>query len=304
MKVSHKEKERNFPDFLVVGTGRAGSTSVHYYLSEHPDVIVPPAKETLFLHIITNPNKSQLQYLPNAITNYDSYLRLYDGLTNTQVCGEVTPSYLYYYKYVIDNVRQLVPAHRTVKIIIILRNPVEKVISQYYFAKTLLGVEKLSLDDALAIESTRRGQNGLPDLLYLDTTKYYESVKAYIDNFEDVHIVFFEDLVCDALGTMRDIYQFVGVDADFVPNIERTYNAAQREFRYRSILHRVFGGGTSRLVNLVAGKQAEHRWRQLAKNVLMEPSEGDDIRRKIKGNLQKDIERLEVLLGRDLSSWI
>ena len=73
-------KNKNlYPDFLIVGAAKSGTTSLYHYLSEHPQIFLQKKiKETLFWHITSNPNKTQTKYLRNYISNIDDYLKLFE----------------------------------------------------------------------------------------------------------------------------------------------------------------------------------------------------------------------------------
>ena len=133
---------RNHIDFLLVGAPKAGTSSVHKYLFQHPDIFLTEQKELLFWHLISNPNKTQADYMNIYIDSLDKYLTLFDAAEPEQICGEITPSYLYYHEYVISNLKKLHPKWQKVKIIIILREPVDKSISHYKFLNTRIGANE------------------------------------------------------------------------------------------------------------------------------------------------------------------
>lgn len=201
-----------FPDFLFVGTGKSGTTSIDRYLRHHPQIALPQnRKETLFWHIISNKNKAQEKYLPPVVTLND-YLSLFNYANNDQIIGEVTPSYLYFHKDVISNLKRLHPKWKKTKIIIVLREPVDRLCSQFRFVTNTLNFRDLSLESALKKESKRIERNALPDLFYYDTARYLKPVKAYIDNFESVKILLYDDLIKDPQQFMTNIHDFIGID--------------------------------------------------------------------------------------------
>lgn len=223
---------KNLPDFLVVGTGKAGTTSLHHYLSTHNSIVLPSkTKETLFWQIISNPNKVPLKLNPSAITDFDEYLDQFKGAEDTDICGEVCPSYLYYYDYTIDNLKKLHPKWQEVKIIIILREPVSKIISQYFFVKNNLKIEEKSLAHALRVENERLKRNNVsPSQFYVDTTRYCQQVRAFKENFRSVKVFFYEDLVNDRAGFIKSILEYIGVNSDnSISNLEKVHNSSARE---------------------------------------------------------------------------
>lgn len=221
----------NYPDFLIVGAAKSGTTSLHNYLKEHPQVVLPEElKETLFWHITTNPNKVQTKYLKKHINDLQDYLDLFKNTSENMICGEVTPSYLYYHKFVINNMKKNHPKWKDVKIIIILRESVSKVISHYHFVTNTLGIKDKSLKDALEKEPQRLKENNcLLDLFYIDSTLYYKQVKAYLENFNHVQILFFDDLVKNPQEVINKITDFLGVSQfKNYTNIGNKFNVSKR----------------------------------------------------------------------------
>ena len=76
------------PNFLVIGAGKAGTTSLYRYLAEHPDVYMSPVKEPSFFC-----DADQLVDTP-AIRSRDAYERLFAGVNDEHAIGEASPKYL------------------------------------------------------------------------------------------------------------------------------------------------------------------------------------------------------------------
>ena len=227
MNTSHSK----FPDFLIVGAAKSGTTSLHNYLSQHPQVFLPKKmKETLFWHILSNPNRTQINYLRNYVDNLEDYLKIFSEADRSQVCGEVTPSYLYYHDYVINNLKLLHPNWRDIKIIIILREPVSKVVSHYHFVTNTLGIKDNSLEHALKLEKDRLKRNDvLLDLFYIDSAKYYNQVKAYKENFNNCKVFLFDELKNDPQKLLSELCEFLEVDSDFkFERLEKKYNPSKK----------------------------------------------------------------------------
>ena len=134
------------PDFLGVGSARSGTTSLHMYLKEHPDIYIPEMKSPGFF--CSGPRSSKCGAL-------DDYMKLFAGRTNEKAAGEFSPNYMMdrqAWKKIQDRLGDI-------RIIIILRNPVDSVYSMWGRMRWS-GGEALSFEDAVAAEEERKRERG------------------------------------------------------------------------------------------------------------------------------------------------
>ena len=125
------------PNFLVLGTQKGGTTSLHHLLGMHPDIFLPAVKE---VHYFSQHSHQSLAW----------YGRHYLEATKTQLRGDITPFYLFH----CAAPRRIARTLPSAKLIILLRDPVERTLSQYFHARRN-GYETLLLEEALAAESER-----------------------------------------------------------------------------------------------------------------------------------------------------
>lgn len=125
------------PEFLCIGAQKAGTTTLHHLLEQHPQVHLPQPKELHYfsLHFSCGPQW---------------YAAQFHGASSEQHCGEITPYYLFH-PQAPQRIQALLP---NVRLIVLLRDPVERCLSQYFHAKRL-GFEPLPVEQALAIEPQR-----------------------------------------------------------------------------------------------------------------------------------------------------
>ncbi|MBM4309425.1 MAG: glycosyltransferase [Deltaproteobacteria bacterium] len=124
------------PDFLIIGAQRAGTTSLYHYLCAHPQIHAPARKELHWFHAgpqdedgYHNGHRSRQWYERQLAGNGRiAFDRL---LHRRKLTFEATPEYLYH-PLVPQKVFQLYPA---VKIIVVLRDPLERAVSQYFHEK-------------------------------------------------------------------------------------------------------------------------------------------------------------------------
>ena len=125
------------PDFLGLGVQKGGTTSLDAMLRQHPDVLLPDRKELQFFSLHYNLGEAW-------------YGGQFAAAQPGQCCGEITPYYLFH-PLAPARIRDLLPE---VKLIVLLRDPVERALSQLFHSKRL-GVEPLEPEQALLAEVQR-----------------------------------------------------------------------------------------------------------------------------------------------------
>ncbi len=125
------------PHFIVIGAQKAGTTSVHEWLLQHPGIHLPASKEA---HYFTLFHDKTVQWYANH----------YAGAQRGQLRGDITPYYAYH-PYAAERIAKLLPA---VRLVYLVRDPVERTIS-HYFHEVRRGKESLSIGEALAAEPAR-----------------------------------------------------------------------------------------------------------------------------------------------------
>src|SRR5712691_894851 len=135
---------RLLPDFLLIGTQRGGTTSLCHYLRAHPCITTATISDTHFFD--KKYSRGLAWYRGHFPTHVEKYYaqRLRE---RAFVIGEACSSYLFY-PHTSKRVASILPR---VKLIILLRNPVDRAYSQYYHALEL-GHETLSFEEAIRRE--------------------------------------------------------------------------------------------------------------------------------------------------------
>jgi len=184
----------NLPDFLVIGAQRSATSWLYFCLKEHPDVFVPYKKEIEFFS----------RFYQNGIEWYARYFELRKQET---AAGEVTPSYLAD-EASPERIRRHLPG---VKLVAVLRNPVERAYSQY-LKQVKAGAVSGSFQEA-------SGKNPA----FIKRGMYHAQLSRYWELFgrEKICIVFYEDIKRDPVIVTRKIYEFLGVDPAFEPSCLR-----------------------------------------------------------------------------------
>lgn len=198
------------PDFLGLGTQKGGTTSLHKWLRGHPQIYLPECKEVHYFDL-------------NHEMDINWYKNHFKDTSENQKCGEITPFYLYHPK-VASRIHKLLPK---VKMIILLRDPAERAISQILHAKRK-GFEPLSPEEAIAKESERLQQGGVWNLQkhsYIGRSKYLEQLDRYEAIFkkDQMLILKSEDLFENPAKEWIKISEFLDIRSDVkIPEMQRT----------------------------------------------------------------------------------
>lgn len=295
------------PHFLVVGAARAGTTSLHYYLRQHPSLFLPSRKEPCFFSF---PEKAP-EYVNGkfafAVHSPEQYYKLFEPAKENQVCGEISTPYLYLYDQTIQNILEYHPDHHKLKILIMLRNPVYRAFSQYMW-RVRDGREELSFDEALSREAERKKKGYSFDYFYIDRGMYFKQVHAYLSAFKSVKIVLLDDMISDTEGMLRVICRFLNVDEQHIFQAEDVRNYSYQpkwnflgrlvtsESRLKFHILNQFPDSWKKGI-----RQQFDRWNsKTAQPMSISPASEAYLR----AIYRDDILRLQDLIGRDLSSWL
>ena len=295
------------PHFLVVGAARAGTTSLHYYLRQHPSLFVPSRKEPCFFSFPETAPKYKHGKFAFAVHSPEKYFKLFEDAQANQVSGEISTPYLYLYEETIRNIMQYHPDYYKLKILILLRNPVDRAFSQYMW-RLRDGRETLSFEDAISKEADRKRKGYSFDYLYVERGMYFRQVKAYLESFKSVKIILLDDMVRDAEGMLRVICRYLGVDEHHVFRVLETQNTSY-EPRWNLLGRLVTSENRLKfhlLDQLPDGwkqgiRQQFDRWNSKSKEPVLLSAETESYLRSV---YREDILRLQDLIGRDLSAWL
>jgi hypothetical protein len=295
------------PQFIVVGTARAGTTSLNSYLLQHPDIFLPVIKEPCFFSFAGEKLDYKRGKFAFSINSIDAYSALYKKAELGQITGEISTPYLYLHQKTIANIKKFHNDYRSIKIIILLRDPVERAYSQYLW-RVRDGREELSFEEAISIEPKRMKENYSFDYFYVDRGKYYEQVKAYLENFNDVKIVLFDDLKANAQRELAAICKFLHVDDQFI-FVKRTEQNAS--FLPKSTLLSKLLTMESKTKFKIMNRIPENiktsikeQFRKFNSSNVKTPPMKAETEKKLRLEFRDDVLNLQRLIGRDLSHWL
>jgi len=201
----------NYPELIVIGAQKCATTSLWRYLDLHPEISMASAKETNFF-----------------LWHSDRGPGFYEGLFDpaARVRGESCPDYSVrpFSDEVAGRIARAVPEAR---LIYLVRDPVQRVVSHWMHAASL-GRDPLPFAESVASEE-------FPVSEYVLRSRYWWQLEPFRAEFppERIRIVVQEDLAADPVATMRDLFDYAGVDPDAAPADELGRRFHQSESKRR-----------------------------------------------------------------------
>jgi len=299
--------KNKLPNFLIVGAAKSGTSSLHNYLNQHPEVFMPSynkegmkVKEPRFLI------KDLVQHrLHNGVWNWEEYKSLFNDVKDEISIGESTVLYLYYYKHAIDNIKKHLGEN--VKIIIMLRNPTDRAYSAFQHVSRGLK-EQNSFEEALEIEKGRMDKDSslTPMVMYKEMGLYHDMVRAYKKNFKNVHIIFYEDFRDDTEGEIKKIFKFLGLSLSANIDFISRHNVGGKRWKNEKMKH-VFMKKNP--LKSALKKVIPKSLKKGVRDTLISASTDkvapmkENTRIKLNTFFKDDVKKLSTLLNRDLTHW-
>ncbi len=304
-----EEYLKKWPNLFIVGAPKAATTSIANLLSTHPDIFLSKKKEPNYFIFENDQCAPGFHYRGvAAISDEKEYLKMFEGKETFKYRCDASTSYLQYTNAA-ENIKRKVP---DAKIIIILRNPIERAFSHYHYHRMINAEPIETFEKALAAEEKRKKNNFWKHYLYVDTGMYFEQVSKYIDLFgkESVLVLFYEELFDRPSFFYSRIFNFLNIKPVESMNYKTISNRGMKvvsdsyvlnAFKY--LENRIFFKKTlKKLLPLKIAKLQDLKSRIYNRFFGAEMSV--ITRKKLIQEFKSDIERLEALLKVDLSHWL
>lgn len=278
------EPAMTLPNFLIIGAAKAGTTSLYEHFRAHPEIFMPRLKEARFFNYDGRGNRVKF-----PVQTLEEYTALFEGVRDEKAVGEATPHYLTFPEAA-GRIRALLPEAR---LIASLRNPVDRSYSIYQMNRR-----------------NHAANEGVPYARAMQTDpNLQDSYSAHLERFlalfprAQVRIILLEDLETAPGATLASLFEFLGVDPAFTPDLSRVANP----------------GGTPRiklLHDLLANRKLISATRDVVPEALVAPLKAlrtrnlrrsalpATDRRAATAFFRDDILRTQDLIGRDLSHWL
>jgi hypothetical protein len=275
----------NWPTFFIVGAPRSGTTSLYNYLKTIPEIFMSPVKEPGY-------------FIPNDFRGFTEkkYLDLFKNIKNEIVIGEASAGYLANREASLKIKKQIPDA----KIIITLRDPVERTFSDYLNNLRTGNVKRTFEQDFENFLRNNKEQSHLKKSI--PVSMFFEQVKNYLNIFgkENVKVLIFEETIKDTKKAIEDVLEFLGVQTQIPENFEKQYNAYSEPLGS-------FGTNIAKnktistiVKKIFPNKNRENILHTILNKKGKKPKMSEEIKIKLQNLFLEDVKKLEKLLERPL----
>ena len=297
-------KNKFLPNLFIPGAAKSGTTTLHELLNLHPDISMSRLKEPVFWN-----NKKFEKY---EQVDWINYKKLFNG--NAKIFGESTTSYMYYNSF-IENIKQ--NYNKSPKFIFILRNPIDRYISHFWWMKGL-GLEKNNIKDVI-------NKGSQADFIeydyypkhYFQFGLYSKWIQRFIDNFgiENIKVITLEKLISNRLETTNSCFDFLGLKKlESIP--EKTSNKTTR-IKYSCIYHFIRKSSIGKMSYTKIGKiflskksidRIKNKLKRIIINWKTEEFEYEPLQSKYRNYLKdsgynSDVEKLKDIFDYSFKEW-
>jgi Sulfotransferase domain len=270
------------PNLIVIGAAKCGTTSLHEYLDEHPEISMSREKE---LHFFVDRK--------NWGRGLDWYESHFDA--SAPVRGESSPGYSAHplYEGVAERMAATIP---DAKLVYLVRDPVERIVS-HYTHRTVNWPEMGTIEEALADPHVREW--------LVTPSRYWLQLEQYLEHFptEQILVVDRDEL----RASLPRIFEFAGADPDFrSAEFARAHNAATGRTRRNRA-----GEAVSTLLERTLGPARSQALRERAPQAIKSPFRYEvepavlpgPLRAELEEELREDVERLRAHTGLAFAGW-
>lgn len=291
------------PTFLVIGAPKCGTTAMYHTLQQHPQIYMSSVKEPGFFSFADHQpafcGPGGESFNQQRITRLQAYQALFQDGLSAVARGEASPQYLNGYRMA-QTAQNLYTYLPQVKLIAILRQPIERAWSAFYFNRQRQREPLADFEAAWRASPSRRAANWPPGMSLHLPSQYYTNLQPYFALFpsEQRRIYLYEDWQNQPQSLLKDIADFLGVDASLMPKQIRQANVTYQARwpwvdglikRYQTRLPRRF-------------QQKLILWIRTM-NQRKPPALHPALRHRLTLEISEEIVQLQNLLGRDLSHW-
>lgn len=294
------------PNFIVIGAARSGTTALYQYLRRHPDIFMSNIKEPNFFAFEDCPLDFAgpgAEFVNNSVASWGEYCALFASAPPGATIGEASPLYLWAPQAPACIKRRL----PQVKLIAILRNPIEQAYSHYLYARAQMIEPLASFEAALAAQPERQRNRWQPLFQYSEFPRYAEQLTRYFEHFgrDQVKIFLYEDYLADPQNLLREICAFIEVDTAFNPDIAEHANMGgnpKSAFLQWLVMR---PNPLSRMIGAILPLNVRQRIKDMISRMNIDRDEMPVAARDhLRMVLRDDITLLQGLIGRDLSHWV
>jgi hypothetical protein len=281
-----KYKKGALPNLIVIGGQKCGTTSLHYYLGLHPQILMSREKELDFFIRELNWHR--------GVEWYKSHFA-----GKTMVRGESAPNYTAYpiFEGVAERMHSVTG---DIKLVYVVRDPIDRLVSQYIQGYAS-GRENRTFADALKhIDDTNT---------YIARSKYFMQLEQFLDYYpsSNIFITTAEDLYSRRVETLQKIFRFLNVDETFCSDkfsvLKHTSSEKRRKDRFGLFLKRLSKMDFARIFSTETRMQLGKLLYLPFSSGIERPALDESLRAEIIDYVREDTNRLREYTGYDFGAW-
>jgi len=296
------------PNFLIIGAAKSGTTAIYTYIKQHPEIFMSTPKELrYFSYSGPYPKKLSEDHIHRGVTTLEEYQQHFDDVESQKIIGEASPMYLYW-PGTAKRIKEVIP---DVKMLVILRNPIDRAFSSYMHAIRDWREPAGSFKSALEEEQERIDAGWGILWHYKNAGFYYQQLKRYYDIFnpDQIKVVLYDDLVLDPHALIKGIFAFLEIDQTFEPDISLRPNVSgfPKSKRFHKLMNQLFqqDNPIKRISRVLFPKSLRRNVMEKMREPNLEKREmPKEVRAELMDVFHNDISHLEKLIHRDLSIWL
>ena len=293
------------PNLFIVGAAKSGTTSLHNYLNQHPNIFMCNPKEP---HFLIN-KEIGVDRIPVGITEKSEYENLFTEGEGKKYRGESSVMYLMYPEIVIPKIKN--NYLENTKIIIMLRNPVERAYSGFHHVKRYNVKENIQdFTEAWKLSEERyfNQKDMTPASRYQELGLYYNQVQSYLNEFKDnLHIIIYDDYKSDFKSEMNKVFDFLE-DENIEIDSEKRHMVGgwqwENEKTKRLMMNRNPLKSAVKMLIPFKGLRKSIKKRIQENNTVEVQQMTEEERIMMNEFYKTDVKKLSELLNRNLNFWV
>ncbi|MEM6749651.1 MAG: sulfotransferase [Planctomycetota bacterium] len=295
------------PNLIIAGAPKCGTTSLHHYLDQHPEVFMCRPKEPHHFG-----RDLDIRH-PMRVESEADYLKLFASpeSAGAKVRGDASTWYLYS-KQAAQEIQAFTP---DAKIVVMLREPASYINSLHLQALNTDNETILSLEAALAAEPDRLEGRNLPEHAkfrchahYRASARFAEQVQRYVGAFgrDRVFVALLDDMKADLPGLLRRLFAFLDIDPDFQPTLEAQNTTRALSSADLWVKRLFYRSRTATKLVKKAPKPVLNAYRWVTSSVLPSArgkAADEALMRSLREEFAGEVRQLADVIHRDLSAW-
>jgi hypothetical protein len=282
------------PTFFIIGAAKAGTTSLYYYLDQHPQIEMCRRKEPNFF---SGP-AGGFPYPIEPVSTLEEYEQLFNPCA--EVRGEASVGYTHYPRRqnVPERIKEAAPE---AKFVYLVRDPIARSVSQYHYSVAVEG-ERRSLQEVLDDVDDPYSPCICPSL-------YASQLDRFLALFEQERILVMDhaDLLADRRSALREIFAFLDVDASIDSSrFDDELNSSSEHRVYPPGYARLRGPAKPTVVRMLP-RRVRRPLRLMMERILWPPLEKSTLDGELRARLQEryadEMQRLRALTGKTFPTW-